>query len=87
MKWLDALKQWNAGTGAPWTIPKKGTKEHDQVLAIQGRTGAEEPEDEEAKRIVDEAIAMGAEEPQAKKPKKARKAKKPEEDQGGYSAE
>lgn len=85
MKWLDALKQWNAGTGGRWTIPKKGTKEHDQVLAIQGRTGAED-EDEEAKRIVDDAIAMGAEEPTPKPQKKARKPRA-KKDQGGYSAE
>lgn len=74
MKWLEALKQWNAGHGGRWTIPKKGTPEHNQVLAIQGRTGAEEP-DEETKAMVDaiEAEMAGGEamaKPMGKKPRK-----------------
>ena len=76
MKWLDALKQWNASHGGRYTIPKKGSEEYNAVRALQGVSSPTPPtHDEVASRIVDEAIAM------EEKPKKARKprAKKVEE--------
>lgn len=33
MSWVSALKEWNTGKGT-WCIPKKGTTEHGEVLAI-----------------------------------------------------
>lgn len=78
MKWLDALKQWNASHGGRYTIPKKGSEEYNAVRALQGAsspTPSTPEHDEEASRIVDEAIAM--------EPKKARKprAKKTPQDE------
>jgi len=35
MKWLEALKEWNSRHGGKWCIPKKGTKEHSEILALQ----------------------------------------------------
>jgi len=32
LSWLEALKVWN--TGRMWCIPRKGTKEYDEVKAI-----------------------------------------------------
>ena len=41
MKWIDALKQWNAKRpDGVWGIPKKGTKEYDEVRAIMGGSPA-----------------------------------------------
>jgi hypothetical protein len=36
MSWVSALKEWNSGKGT-WCIPKKGTTEHGEVLAIIAR--------------------------------------------------
>jgi hypothetical protein len=33
-KWFDALKAWNAKKGGKWTIPKKGTKEYNEIKAL-----------------------------------------------------
>jgi len=48
MKWSEALKQYNQGKS--WVIPRKGTKEYDDVMAImkankdsQATTQAPEP--------------------------------------------
>jgi hypothetical protein len=38
MKWMEALKKFNAGKGE-WCVPKKGTREHAEVISImQGNT-------------------------------------------------
>ncbi len=38
MKWMEVLKKFNAGNGE-WCVPKKGTREHDEVISImQGNT-------------------------------------------------
>jgi len=34
--WIEALKKWNAGKPA-WCIPRKGSKEYDEVKAIMAR--------------------------------------------------
>ena len=34
MKWLEALKTWNASKGGSWCVPKKGSPEHQEVLKI-----------------------------------------------------
>jgi hypothetical protein len=31
--WIDALKKWNEGKGM-WCLPKKGTKDYDEVMAL-----------------------------------------------------
>ena len=82
MKWLDALKQWNASHGGRYTIPKKGSEEYNQVRVLQGIESPppSPPEhDEEASRIADEAVAM-------EKPKKVRKprAKKVQPEEPSY---
>ena len=33
MKWIEALKKYNASKGK-WNIPKKGTREHGEVMSI-----------------------------------------------------
>ena len=33
MKWIEALKKFNAGKGE-WCVPKKGTPEHEEVLSL-----------------------------------------------------
>lgn len=42
MSWVSALKEWNSGKGT-WCIPKKGTTEHGEVLAIIERTRGSTP--------------------------------------------
>ena len=38
MKWMEALKKFNAGKGE-WCVPKKGTREHKEVMSIMnGKT-------------------------------------------------
>jgi hypothetical protein len=38
MKWLEALKEWNAKMNkGVWKIPKKGTKEYDQVKKLMNK--------------------------------------------------
>lgn len=35
MSWIKALKKWNKDTNQPkYKIPRKGTKEHTQVIKI-----------------------------------------------------
>lgn len=36
MKWIDALKAWNEEKGGKWTIPRKGTSEHKEVMELMG---------------------------------------------------
>ena len=33
MNWIEALKQWNSGR-PKWSIPKKGTQEYADVMAM-----------------------------------------------------
>ena len=35
MRWIDALREWNTGSGK-WCIPKKGTEAYDAVRALMG---------------------------------------------------
>lgn len=37
MKWIEALKKWNEGS-SKWCIPRKGTKEYEEVMAIKNGT-------------------------------------------------
>ena len=46
--WIEALKQWNAKKGGKYVIPKKGTKEHDEVKAMMGKKEDPEPKKEKA---------------------------------------
>jgi len=34
MNWLEALKSWNSKKGGKYTVPKKGSKEHAQVVKL-----------------------------------------------------
>jgi hypothetical protein len=42
MKWIEALKQWNADKDT-WCIPRKGTKEYLEVMAIMKPPAAPQP--------------------------------------------
>lgn len=33
-KWLEALKKWNSDKGGKYVIPRKGSKEYDEVRAL-----------------------------------------------------
>jgi hypothetical protein len=58
MRWVDALKQWNAGSGK-WCIPKKGTEDYDAVRAIMG------PKAEKEKKVKAEKAPKEAKAPKA----------------------
>jgi len=32
--WFNALKEWNNKKGGKWVIPKKGSKEYNEVKAL-----------------------------------------------------
>ena len=50
MKWVEALKKFNDGKGA-WCIPRKGSREHKEVLSImQGATLYTNTRSEKARR-------------------------------------
>jgi len=38
MNWIQALKHWNDKKGGKYTIPKKGSKEHAEVMKIMNAT-------------------------------------------------
>lgn len=42
MRWVDALRIWNQENGGKWCIPRSGSVEHAQVLAIM-KNGAPKP--------------------------------------------
>jgi len=44
MRWVDALKLYNQGKGG-WCIPRKGTKEYDEVRKIMGGSKPAPPTD------------------------------------------
>ena len=48
MKWIDALKVYNAGK--MWCVPRKGTPEYDEVRKIMNRTKPEEVEKRNVER-------------------------------------
>ena len=39
MSWREALKQYNASSGNPYVIPKKGSDAYNQVKSIQEKLG------------------------------------------------
>jgi hypothetical protein len=43
MKWIEALKEYNAKHGGKYVIPRKGTAEYDAVRALMGSSAASEP--------------------------------------------
>ena len=47
MSWREALKQYNANSGNPYVIPKKGTYAYNKVKSIQ-ETSVELPLSEKA---------------------------------------
>ena len=50
MKWIEALKKFDAGKGE-WCVPRKGTREHKEVLSImQGATLYTNTHSEQARR-------------------------------------
>jgi hypothetical protein len=36
MKWVEALKVWNAAKGGSWCVPRKGSEDHAAVMKIMG---------------------------------------------------
>lgn len=43
MKWIEALKEYNAKHGGKYVIPRKGTAEYDAVRSLMGSSAASEP--------------------------------------------
>jgi hypothetical protein len=95
MKWVEALKIWNHGkrtvnTSQGWFVPKKGTKEYDEVRDIM--TMEKTPEHEKILSVKSERTVKKQERKQAKKeketvekPKRTRKAKEKKEEPKGLS--
>ena len=45
MTWIEALKKWNTGK-AKWSMPRKGTSEHAEVMALMEKhTKTESPKE------------------------------------------
>lgn len=42
-QWMDALKAWNAKKKGKWVIPKKGSKEHAEVMKMMKKKGGSNP--------------------------------------------
>ena len=53
MKWLEALKHYNAGRGS-YCIPKKGSPEHAEVVKIMGGAKPEEHKEEHHEEVMEE---------------------------------
>ena len=41
--WNEALKEWNQKRGGKWTIPRKGSAEYEEVMAILNKKGGIPP--------------------------------------------
>ncbi len=54
MKWMEALKKFNAGKGE-WCVPKKGTREHAEVISIMQGNTVYTSTQQEQKRIQERA--------------------------------
>ena len=52
--WLEALREWNNNKGGTYSVPKKGTKEHWEVLALSKRKSTKA---KESKQFSPETIA------------------------------
>ena len=46
MRWIEALKIWNAEKGGPWCVPRKGSPEH---AIVKGSMAGKKPEPVEDK--------------------------------------
>jgi len=57
MRWVDALKEWNKGSGK-WCIPRKGSAEYDAVKAIMGGKKIEASEAEKKAEASPKKIPM-----------------------------
>ena len=70
--WIDALREWNGKKGGMWCLPRKGTKEHAEVMAlVASKKAAPKAESKPAPKAESKA------EPKKKEPKpKKEKAKK-----------
>lgn len=77
--WLQGLKQWNVGR-SHYSIPKRGTPEHDEVMAlVKQLVPKAKEEDVVAVKVSKKRKAAPVEESQevvAPKPKRVKKAKK-----------
>jgi hypothetical protein len=60
MNWIEALVAWNKKHGGKYTIPRKGTKEHAEVLAMMGKPPAERFIQEVAKTMKKGAMTKTA---------------------------
>ena len=54
MKWMETLKKFNAGKGE-WCVPKKGTREHKEVMSIMNGSTLYIGTRQEQKRIKERA--------------------------------
>ena len=75
-KWTDALKAYAAKNGGKYMVPKKGTKEYEEVKALMGAAKGEAKADE-AKGDVAKAEAHKVEEKALKAVERTGKVRKP----------
>ncbi len=54
MKWMEALKKYNAGKDK-WCVPKKGSREHKEVMSIMHGETVYTGTRQEQKRIKERA--------------------------------
>ena len=54
ISWMEALKKFNAGKGE-WCVPKKGTREHKEVISIMNGSTLYIGTRQEQKRINERA--------------------------------
>lgn len=59
MNWIQALKAWNAKHGGKYTIPRKGTKEHAEVVRLMHKTAEESKthHSESPKKFIQEVVS------------------------------
>jgi hypothetical protein len=60
MKWVEALKVWNKSKGGKWSIPKKGTKQYDEVRALMAgkQRGGRRIPDANLERIAQQLVDL-----------------------------
>jgi hypothetical protein len=69
MNWFSALKEYNSGKA--WSVPRKGSKEYDEVKAIMNKASSEPPSATPTTRAVSEGTPKVAslKTPRTRKPK------------------
>ena len=69
--WLTALREWNTKKGGKYTVPRKGTNEHGEVLALAGQHTNKATEVKNEKKAAKKAATAAAREARMKAKKEA----------------